>query len=302
MKAWRTWSAGIGAIWLVACGGGGTEPDGGSQARCSLTAPFGTPRTLMSLNTPYNDEQPGLSPDELTVYFSRDDGGGNYDIYQATRASKDVAFGNVVAVAGVNTSAEDRGPRVTADELTMFAASKAPTVGSQIHVTSATRASKTAAFGALQPVATVNGAANDNDPFILADGRVLYFASDRGGNYALYRSVQTGGVFSTPVIVVGGNLNTVYTELSPVVSQDELTLYFASTRPAPEPRSGEGDIYQATRASPQDAFGEPKFVTELNTIDPESPSWISADGCDLYFTRYTPANSLELAVATRGKQ
>src|SRR5262249_27008265 len=111
MVAWRTWSRiGIGMIGLAGCGAGADMPDGGPQARCSPTAPFGTPKPLMSLNTPNNDEQPCLSLDELTIYFSRD-GNGSYDIYQATRASKDVAFANVGPVAGVNSSDEDRGPR-----------------------------------------------------------------------------------------------------------------------------------------------------------------------------------------------
>jgi Tol biopolymer transport system component len=256
---------------------------------------FGRWTLLATLNTPNNDEQASLSPDELTVYFSRDEGSGNYDLYQATRASKDVPFGNVMPVPGVNTGAQDRYPGVTADGLTIFATSRA-TSSSQYRVTFATRGSKSGAFGALQPVDIVNGTGNDTDPFISSDGRVMYFASDRGGNYDLYRSEKTGASFSAPVPVMGTNINTVYAEGTPVVSADELTLFFASTR------KGTPDIYQATRANRQDPFGEPKAIPELNTAtDPDLPSWISADGCEMYFTRFDPANGLQLASSLRGK-
>src|SRR5215475_4644918 len=114
MMAWRIWSIACMA-GMVACDSSADGPDATTQPRCSPTAAFGHPVALMSLNTANNEEQAKLSPDELTVYFSRDDGSGNYDIYQATRASKTAAFGGVAPVPGVNTPAEDREPQVTAD-------------------------------------------------------------------------------------------------------------------------------------------------------------------------------------------
>jgi Tol biopolymer transport system component len=266
------------------------------QARCNPAAKFGRQVELTSLNTTSNGEQGALSADELTIHFSRDDGNGAYDIYEATRASKTASFGGAAPVPGVNSAAEDREPRITADGLTMFATSRATPSG-QFRVTFASRASTSVPFGALQPVPVVNGTANDSDPFISADGRVLYFSSDRGGNYGLYRSTQTGGVFSAPALVVGAMFDTPYMELTPVVSEDELTIYFASSRP----NLGSVDIYQATRANAQDPFGEPIALTELNGPDAQLPSWISADNCELYFTRYAMGNGLELMSSLRGR-
>jgi hypothetical protein len=299
--AWRICSLGVVLGCLLVCeacdeSGGASGPDAGVQARCNPAAKFGRQVDLSSLNTESNEEQAALSPDELTIHFSRDDGGGAYDIYEATRASKTASFSGAAPVPGVNTSAEDREPRITADGLTMFATTRATPSG-QFRIVSATRASTSIPFGPLQPVPVVNGTGNDSDPFISADGRVLYFTSDRGGNYALYRSAQSAGVFSAPEPVAGTNLDTPYMELTPVVSDDELTMYFASSRP----NLGSVDIYQTTRASVQDPFGEPIALTELNGPEAQLPSWISADNCELYFTRYALGHGLELVSSLRGR-
>jgi WD40-like Beta Propeller Repeat len=292
----------VGVAGLAACddGGGMTDPDA-TPRRCNPTAAFGTPKALAMLNTAANEEQASLSLDEMTLYFSRDGGANGYDIYEATRNSTTAAFTNALPVIGVNTAAEDRYPRMTGDGLAIFATSKA-TRTSGFRVTSATRDSKTGAFGMLLPVAMVNGndPTNDSDPFITADGRVLYFSSDRTGNFALYRSTQTSGQFTPPALVPGIELDTVYMELTPVVTPDELTMYFASSRTCSDPRCGVLDIYQATRATASDPFPKPTLVSELNSHDVELPSWVSADNCELYFTRFDPARGLELASAFRG--
>lgn len=296
--AWRSYVLGAALTGLVACGnpGGTTMPDASPQARCDPAAPFGRPTVLRSLNTGANEEQATLSSDELTLYFSRDGGPGKYDIYQATRASTMAAFGNAVAMMGVNSADEDREPRVTADGLTMFASTRTA-ITQPFRVAFATRASTNAAFGPLQPVPGVNGTASDSDPYISPDGRVLYFSSDRSGGYDLYRSTQTGGVFSAPELVPGAMLNTPFKELTPVLTEDQLHLYFASSRSG----TMSIDMFHATRASVQDAFGAPVSVSELNGTQDDLPSWISADNCELYYTHFDPTLNLELYVAFRGQ-
>jgi hypothetical protein len=300
LVVWRFGTIATGLAGLLACEDPGTTPgtDAGVAPRCSATAAFARPTRLMSLNTLTSNDQATLSADELTVYFSRNDVTGNFDIYQATRASTTAAFGAASPVAGVNTAADERGPHVTADGLTLYATSQLNDT-SQYRVTFATRTTTADSFGPLQNVPVINGTRNDSDPFISADGSVLYFSSDRTAiaGYALFRSVQTGGTFSAPELVMGTNLDTTSGEITPVLSVDELTLYFGSLRQG----RGSADIFQATRATAQDPFGEPIPLNELNTQGFEVPSWISADGCELYITRLTTANTLELAVALRGK-
>ena len=165
--AWRIHSIAVGLGLLVGCEdpGGMSGPDAGVPPRCNPAASFGRQTDVQGLNTNANEEQATLSPDELTIYFSRDDGNGAYDIYQATRTSKTASFSGAIPVPGVNTMAEDREPRVTADGLAIFATTRATPSG-LFRVASATRASKDVPFGPLQPVPQVNGTTNDSDPFI----------------------------------------------------------------------------------------------------------------------------------------
>jgi Tol biopolymer transport system component len=266
--------------------------------RCNPIASFGRPIALDSLNTDAEEADPHLSPDELTIYFSSDrPGSAGFDIFQATRGSIAMPFGNVAPVTTVNTAGVDRQPNVTADGLSMFAFNQA-TGTSFEHITIATRPSTGVAFGAAQVLPTVNGPTNDSDPYILPGGNALYLASDRAGNYGLYRSARIGGAFAAPTIVGGVDLDTAEMEGAPVVSPDELTLYFASTG-----RGGVGsfDIYEATRASIADGFGAAIPLTSLNTVEFEAPGWISADGCNLYLTRFAGAARHQLFVATRGQ-
>ncbi len=76
------------ARWLAAAGR--------KLSRCSPTAAFGAPVAVTALNTSSRDEVARLSPDELTVYFSRDrpGGRGNFDIWIAARASTSAPLGS----------------------------------------------------------------------------------------------------------------------------------------------------------------------------------------------------------------
>lgn len=290
-------------IWMSACGEVQDIPlDAAAMStapppRCNPTASFGPPIALTSLNTIADDERADLSPDELTIYFSstRAGGVGGFDIYKATRASLTAPFGNITLVSGMNTTADERGPRVTADGLSMFAYSRIPTTAPQ-HITLATRTGATLPFGGLQTIAKVAGTTDDVDPYILQNGNVLYFTSGRGGSYGLYRSSKVAGAFSTPTLVSGVNLDSPTIDNSPVVTPDELTLYFSSDRPG---GAGSLDIYVATRPTAADGFGAPVALTGLNTASVDTPSWISPDGCALYFSRAEANVGFQLYVAMR---
>ncbi|HEX2689307.1 MAG TPA: hypothetical protein VHN14_21945 [Kofleriaceae bacterium] len=269
-----------------------------SRARCNPAASFGVPTPLSSLNTPSDDERADLSSDELAIYFSstRPGGVGGFDIYKATRASSTEPFGTATLVTGMNTTADERGPRMTADGLSLFAYSR-PTSTSPQHITLATRTGNTLPFGGLQVIAQVDGTTDDVDPYILQNGNVLYFTSNRAGNYGLYRSSKIAGAFSTPTQVSGVNLDLPGIENSPVVTPDELTLYWSSDRPG---GSGGLDIYVATRPTTADGFGAPVALTNLNTASLDTPTWISPDGCVLYFSRAEANVGFQLYFAMRG--
>jgi Tol biopolymer transport system component len=265
--------------------------DGGAivdAARCNPTAAFGPAIAVDAVNTSTaDDELARLSPDELTLYFSSNRNGGpnKDDIFLTGRLMADASFGAASAVPGVNTTASERAPSVTADGKNLYAMTS-PTGGMPFTISVATRASTLSPFSALGPVAVVDDtSASDIVPYVLPDQSALYFTSTRdGGQYEIYRAANASGSYQTPIGISGALINTVNQGAQDaVVTPDELNLYFASSRGD----VGSLDMYQSTRATKNDSWGAPSNLVGLNTQDVDVPTWISADNCVLYFTRNT---------------
>ena len=66
-------------------------------SRSGPDEPFGDIKPLDELNSTEQDMHPSVLPDGLTLYFAsnRDDVHPGYNIYKATRASRDEPFGNI---------------------------------------------------------------------------------------------------------------------------------------------------------------------------------------------------------------
>ena len=84
-------------------------------------------------------------------------------------------------------------------------------------------------------------------------------------------------------------VNTSSAEVTPWMSEDGLTLLFASDRPgAQSPR----DLLQATRSSVAAAFGTPAFLSEANSFWTENLPSLHDGGRQLLFTTcFAPASS-----------
>ncbi len=90
--------------------------------------------------------------------------------------------------------------------------------------------------GEWTPVKSVSNKINlemswESQPSISADGKTLYFVSDRSGGYGgydIYRSIKSGnGEWGTPMNL-GALINSKGNEKSPFIHPDGLTLYFSS--------------------------------------------------------------------------
>jgi hypothetical protein len=86
--------------------------------RASTGAAFGAAQSVAGVSSTENEYEPVLTPDELTIFFSR--GLSTYDIYMATRSSKSAAFGTPSPVAAVNSSAFERPDSVSADGCVLY--------------------------------------------------------------------------------------------------------------------------------------------------------------------------------------
>jgi Tol biopolymer transport system component len=94
-------------------------PAGPADAACT-PGRFGPPVRLSSISSDVAFEWGGfISDDGLTVMFGSD-AGGDFDIYQATRASEADDFGPARSVGAINTSKTEDNPLLSADGLTLW--------------------------------------------------------------------------------------------------------------------------------------------------------------------------------------
>ncbi|MFC1636284.1 protein kinase [Planctomycetota bacterium] len=135
---------------------------------------------------------------------------------------------------------------------------------------------------------TVNSWTMDSAPSISADGLSLYFSSTRSGGWAdLW--VTTRATVSDPwdpLGILGPTINSPYTDDTPSISDDGLTLYFSSLRPGGHDNM---DLWKATRQTTDDEWAAP--VNLGPTINSSAFDWsptISADGLLLVFCSDRP--------------
>jgi hypothetical protein len=220
-----------------------------------------------------SDEDPGsISQDGLTLYFGSNRV-GNYDLYQATRATRQSPFGNVTSLgAGVNTTVLDNKPFVSADGLSVFYHRSAGSGGGTDHqLWSATRSSTLESFANPQNLGPlINGSPLIDTwrPSISADGRTLFFSD---GPFATPRAGGQGGgdiwvafrdssaqPFGAPVnlntLWPGSNVNSGFFDGLATISPDwpapGSKLYFTTNRGG----RISGDIWEATWVPEPSAF------------------------------------------------
>lgn len=250
-----------------------------SDKRCDPKKPFDKPVAHAELGSTALDSDARLTSDERTVFFRSErpgPAGGSGDIWYATRASATGPFGTPLQVTAVSGAEYDFSPSVTDDLLTLVL------VRGAAKIFRATRTSGTASFGAPSEIPGLYADGIDTQAYLLPTGKRLYFVSTRA-------SLGTRGQPS--IVVVDPNNPTsvpvAFPELDtstpgfPVVTADELSVYFASPR-TDGGAKGERDIWRADRTSVTSAFGAPVPVAELNSASDDLPSWISPDGCVAY--------------------
>jgi hypothetical protein len=250
---------------------------------CDPTKPFGSPTVVPNINSSGRDEFATLT-DDLTIYWAsnRTGGAGSMDLYLATRASHASSFMNPTPLASVNGAGTEQAPSLPGDELTMYYAFS-DVVGGNGDIYATKRANIASAFLPGTPVAQLNLASDDGDPFVTANGSILYFVSNRPGgtgSYDIYKAVRRNdGSFDLPHPV--SELNTPDLDAHPMLTADGLTIYWTSTR-AHGGAQGEGDLWSATRSSISEPFVNPTPVRELNSDHNDSGTWIAPDGCRIY--------------------
>lgn len=129
-----------------------------------------------------------------------------------------------------------------------------------------------------------NTSGRDFDPAFSADGRAVYFCSDRAGGQGgddLYRvSVEGDGRFGQPENL-GPAVNSTADEFAPMLSPDGRTLLFSSDRPG---GAGGHDLYSAGM---QDGVAAParSLPGDINTAAQEFDATFLDEGRTVVFAR-----------------
>ncbi|MFB0554251.1 MAG: DUF4440 domain-containing protein, partial [Phycisphaerae bacterium] len=142
-------------------------------------------------------------------------------------------------------------------------------------------------------------------PSISADGLELYFTSDRpggqGGNDIwVSRRATTEDDWGQPVNL-GPTVNSPYSDVSPSISADGLTLYFDDFGGSRPGGTGGVDLWVMTRPTKDDEWEEPVNLTTVNSGARDGGPSISADGLELflYSSRSGGYGSNDIWVARR---
>jgi Tol biopolymer transport system component len=279
----------VGAALAAAASGCGSSD---AYAGCAPTAAFVLTVRNDVVSSDQNDSAPALSADGLSLYFTSDRPGsaGDFDLYVARREHAADAFSPPTPIDEINTPANEDTPFVTPDGLTLYFSSNRPGGLGAIDLYVARRSSPTGKFGPPVNLAALNAPApaRQFSARLAADGRTMYFASDRAGSIDIYRAIEEPpGHFSAPEPVA--EVDTAYDDASPWPSRDGLALYFASNRAA----GGTADLWVARRAHTTDRFGAPEPLAGVNSDSFDGEPSMSAEGCTLFFSSARPGSSGE---------
>lgn len=130
----------------------------------------------------------------------------------------------------------------------------------------------------------INSRYSEKQPSLSADGRMLYFTSDRPGGfgkYDLWMSTRLPDGHWSPPLNLGENINSREFDQSPFIHPDNRTLYFSSTG---WPGMGGFDIYISRRTS-DSTWGQPiNLGYPINTHHHEEGLIVNARADMAYFS------------------
>ena len=259
-------------------------------------SPWSEPVIVSVVNSSSQDNQPTLSPDQLSLYFAsmRPGGLGGNDLWVSRRTSVESPWQTPVNLAApVNSSGNDNSPAFSQDGLLLFFQSNRPGGQGEVDIYVLRRTHKDDDFDWGPPVnlgTDVNTSAFEAGPMYLqqVEGGPINLYFSRGPDAvaidiysaAIKRNGETlGPAFPVPELnfAVAG-----VTDAHPTVRRDGKEVIFFSNRPD---GFGSEDLYVSTRQSVHSAWSPPlNLGPTLNTAFRDAQPSLSFDGATLLFS------------------
>ena len=212
----------------------------------------------------------------------------NEDIFISTVAA-DGTFGAPQSISPTINSRENEGTATISGDgntLVFTSCGRPGGVGSCDLYISRRRGKEWTAPRNLGPL--VNSKAWDSQPSLSADGRTLYFSSQRGGGlggYDIYVTTVGADGTWTAARNLGAPVNTPGDDLAPFIHASGTTLYYSTNGLV---GLGSGDIFRA-ELDDKGQWGAPRNLGyPLNTFANEASLFISSDNKRAYYTRAEP--------------
>jgi hypothetical protein len=268
-----------------------------------VLGPFSMPTSIGWMGLQPSLYGPRLSRDGLTMFFSQTGGGTFRDenIYMSRRASLTSLFGTATLVSELASPQQDGTPFLLWDDLTLYFSSERPKGVGLRDIWYAVRPTPTSPFGTPVNATELNSTSWEHLPSFTSDGLVVYFSSDRNGNWDIFTASRSSmtSPFSTPVTVTEVSPPTT-ADTSPFITPDGLTLYFV-TNLAP---TGQADfnIWMTIRSSRAAPFGTPVRVDFFNTTFNDQDPYLTSDGLEFYFSTDRGGNGFEIYRSVRSCQ
>jgi Tol biopolymer transport system component len=205
-----------------------------TATRPSTSDAWSAPTLIAGVNSTSDDTTPEITEDGLDLLFasSRAGGGGLYDLYQATRASRGASWGTPQRIAELASAADEFAGSLAPDRLTIiFTSSRSGGVGAG-DIYQAVRASTGATWGAPTLVSELDSTTDDSAPWMSSDGRTFFFSSSRTGGQGsqdVYMAVRATSADPWDAPVAVAELNDANYDSDPWLAPDLRTIFYSRT-------------------------------------------------------------------------
>jgi Tol biopolymer transport system component len=189
----------------------------------------------------------------------------------------------------VSGTTSEETPRLSADDLTLYFASNRTGTKGNLDIWSVTRGAVGGAWGPPVNLTEVNTSANEKwfQPCGKAGRYMMIVTNGANGN-----DLAEGVLGSGTAPVVAPTLNSASSETGTFLTQDCLTIYFASARGA------KTAIFTSHRNAVTDAWPPPTVDTDFATGGNEQDPWMSPDQRTFIFASDAGGNN-DIYISTR---